>query len=152
MADGRMMSYRGNTSCVEVTLADGTEIILDAGTGIRALSEARPGELRSAQILLTHLHLDHIQGLLFFAPLFASRGRVDIYGPRAQWVTTSRSDLLAISRNRSHLSRSASCQRRCHSWRAPIMNGSSDRRGSGPQPSIIGESHWATGSPKATLS
>ncbi len=83
VADGRMMRFGGNTSCVEVTLTDGTEIILDAGTGIRGLSEARSGELRSAQILLTHLHLDHIQGLLFFAPLFDPQSRVEIYGPRA---------------------------------------------------------------------
>jgi len=81
VADGHMMRYGGNTSCVEVTLADGTEIILDAGTGIRGLSAARSGEIRSAQILLTHLHLDHIQGLLFFAPLFDRRSRVEVYGP-----------------------------------------------------------------------
>jgi phosphoribosyl 1,2-cyclic phosphodiesterase len=81
VADGRMMRYGGNTSCVEVTLGDGTELILDAGTGIRGLSAARSGEIRSAQILLTHLHLDHIQGLLFFAPLFDPRSRVEVYGP-----------------------------------------------------------------------
>jgi phosphoribosyl 1,2-cyclic phosphodiesterase len=81
VADGHMMRYGGNTSCVEVTLGDGTEIILDAGTGIRGLSAARSGEIRSAQILLTHLHLDHIQGLLFFASLFDPRNRVEVYGP-----------------------------------------------------------------------
>ena len=81
VADQHMMRYGGNTSCVEVTLADGTEIILDAGTGIRGLSAARSNEIRSAQILLTHLHLDHIQGLLFFAPLFDPRSRVEVYGP-----------------------------------------------------------------------
>jgi ribonuclease BN (tRNA processing enzyme) len=32
---------------------------------------------------LTHLHLDHIQGLLFFGPLFDPRSRVEVYGPRA---------------------------------------------------------------------
>jgi phosphoribosyl 1,2-cyclic phosphodiesterase len=81
VADGRMMRYGGNTSCVEVTLGDGTEIILDAGTGIRGLSAARSAEIRSAHILLTHLHLDHIQGLLFFAPLFDPRSSVGVYGP-----------------------------------------------------------------------
>lgn len=83
VADGRMMRYGGNTSCVEVTLGDGTEIILDAGTGIRGLSVARSAEIRSAHILLTHLHLDHIQGLLFFAPLFDRGSRIDVHGPRA---------------------------------------------------------------------
>jgi len=66
----RMLRYGGNTSCVEVTLADGTEIILDAGTGIRELGEARTSQAKIVRVLLTHLHLDHIQGLLFFSPLF----------------------------------------------------------------------------------
>jgi phosphoribosyl 1,2-cyclic phosphodiesterase len=83
VADERMMRYGGNTSCVEVTLEDGTEIILDAGTGIRGLSAARSADVRAAQILLTHLHLDHIQGLLFFGPMFDPRSRVEVYGPQA---------------------------------------------------------------------
>jgi phosphoribosyl 1,2-cyclic phosphodiesterase len=83
VADSHMLGFGGNTSCVEVTLADGTEIILDAGTGIRGLSAARSAEIRSAHILLTHLHLDHIQGLLFFAPLFDPRSRIDVHGPRS---------------------------------------------------------------------
>jgi phosphoribosyl 1,2-cyclic phosphodiesterase len=78
-----MMRYGGNTSCVEVTLGDGTEIILDAGTGIRELAAARDSDAKAAQILLTHLHLDHIQGLLFFAPLFDSAQEVTVYGPPA---------------------------------------------------------------------
>jgi phosphoribosyl 1,2-cyclic phosphodiesterase len=43
VADGQMMRYGGNTSCVEVTLRDGTEIILDAGTGIGHLAPIRNG-------------------------------------------------------------------------------------------------------------
>jgi phosphoribosyl 1,2-cyclic phosphodiesterase len=77
----RMLGYGGNTSCVEVTLADGTEIILDAGTGIRELATARPPDGRPVQILLTHLHLDHIQGLLFFGPLFDPDVEIDVFGP-----------------------------------------------------------------------
>lgn len=76
------LRYGGNTSCVEVTLSDGTVLILDAGTGIRDL----PSELGSdgqIHILLTHLHLDHIQGLLFFSPLFETSCRVTIWGPGA---------------------------------------------------------------------
>jgi phosphoribosyl 1,2-cyclic phosphodiesterase len=79
----RMLRYGGNTSCVEVTLADGTEIILDAGTGIRELGAARTSHAKSVQVLLTHLHLDHIQGLLFFPPLFEPTNRITVYGPPA---------------------------------------------------------------------
>lgn len=73
--------YGGNTSCVQTTLSDGTQLVLDAGTGIRNLRLTdEPGPIH---ILLTHLHLDHIQGLLFFAPLFAANNEITIWGPPA---------------------------------------------------------------------
>ena len=81
--NGNMLGYGGNTSCVEVTLADGTEIILDAGTGIRELAAARSPQASTVQILLTHLHLDHIQGLLFFGPFFDPSSEITVYGPPA---------------------------------------------------------------------
>jgi phosphoribosyl 1,2-cyclic phosphodiesterase len=77
------MRYGGNTSCVQVTLSDGTDIVLDAGTGIRALGLALAPSDRPLHILLTHLHLDHIQGLMFFAPMFRPDAEVVIYGPAA---------------------------------------------------------------------
>jgi phosphoribosyl 1,2-cyclic phosphodiesterase len=80
---GASLRYGGNTSCVEVTLSDGSELILDAGTGIRDLGAARVGGDGRVQILLTHLHLDHIQGLLFFAPLFDPQNEITVYGPRS---------------------------------------------------------------------
>jgi phosphoribosyl 1,2-cyclic phosphodiesterase len=78
----RMARYGGNTSCVEVGLSDGTTLILDAGSGIRELGieAARDGDI---SILLTHLHLDHIQGLLFFPPLFDRERTVTVWGPPA---------------------------------------------------------------------
>ena len=75
--------YGGNTSCVAVTLADGTLVVLDAGTGIRNLGQALAHTPARIHVLLTHLHLDHIQGLLFFAPLFDPDAHVTIWGPTA---------------------------------------------------------------------
>jgi phosphoribosyl 1,2-cyclic phosphodiesterase len=72
----------GNTSCVEVTLDDGTLIVLDAGTGIRALGDRLAArDTRHINLLLTHLHLDHVEGLRFFAPLWDERVSVDVWGP-----------------------------------------------------------------------
>ncbi len=75
--------YGGNTSCVQVVLSDGTQIVLDAGTGIRHLGAGDEPTPDHVHILLTHLHLDHIQGLLFFSPLFQQQAEVTIWGPTA---------------------------------------------------------------------
>jgi phosphoribosyl 1,2-cyclic phosphodiesterase len=72
----------GNTSCVEVSLADGTTLVLDGGTGIRSLGlELLDRGVRQVNLLLTHLHLDHVEGLRFFAPLWDERVTVDVWGP-----------------------------------------------------------------------
>ena len=73
--------YGGNTSCVGVTLSDGTLLALDAGTGIRSLGLTLDDEPARLHILLTHLHLDHIQGLVFFAPAFRPQTEIVIWGP-----------------------------------------------------------------------
>jgi phosphoribosyl 1,2-cyclic phosphodiesterase len=75
-----MNRYGGNTSCVQVTLASGEVLILDAGTGIRTLG-LDLDEGKRIHILLTHLHLDHIQGLMFFAPCFRAASEITIWGP-----------------------------------------------------------------------
>lgn len=73
--------YGGNTSCVEIRGSDGTLLVLDAGTGIRALGSSLPASLTRVDVLLTHLHMDHIQGLGFFAPLYRPDAEVHIWGP-----------------------------------------------------------------------
>lgn len=75
------MRYGGNTACVEVRADDGTLIVLDAGSGIRRLGETVSADAPRIDILLTHLHMDHIQGLGFFAPFFRGTGEVHIWGP-----------------------------------------------------------------------
>lgn len=77
--------YGGNTPCVAVEGAGGHLVILDAGTGIRALGlqlvERQNGAIR-AEILLTHAHWDHIQGLPYFKPFFGAGNAVRIWGSR----------------------------------------------------------------------
>lgn len=79
--------YGGNTSCVEVRGDDGTLLILDAGSGILRLGAAIDGTVRRVDLLLTHLHMDHIQGLGFFAPLYDPAVTVHIWGPTSAMLS-----------------------------------------------------------------
>jgi phosphoribosyl 1,2-cyclic phosphodiesterase len=75
-------SYGGNTSCVAVTTGDArTLAVIDAGTGIRGLGDHLPEDLRRVDILLSHLHLDHIIGLGFFSALNRPGLEVHVWGP-----------------------------------------------------------------------
>lgn len=75
--------YGGNTPCVEIRTTDGALLILDAGTGIRALGRSLVAEARGApiegDIFLTHAHWDHVQGLPFFEPLYGAGNRFRIW-------------------------------------------------------------------------
>lgn len=73
--------YGGNTSCIEIVEGD-KRIILDAGTGILGIDFDIYRESDQINIFLTHLHMDHIQGLAFFRPLFNPKQQVHIWGPR----------------------------------------------------------------------
>jgi phosphoribosyl 1,2-cyclic phosphodiesterase len=76
--------YGGNTSCVEVSLDNGAVFVLDAGTGIFDLGlDLQERGTRRLHLFFTHLHLDHLEGLRFFAPLFDERVTLDIWGPRS---------------------------------------------------------------------
>lgn len=77
--------YGGNTSCVAVRTGEGNLVVLDAGTGIAALGRSLAHEAR-VDILLSHLHLDHIQGLGFFRPLFDPDCEVHVWGPASPTV------------------------------------------------------------------
>jgi len=83
-----MARYGGNTSCIEVRLADGSLVVLDAGTGARALGENLIKDPPPAiHLLLTHLHVDHLEGLGFFAPIWSPDTELHIWGPRSPMTT-----------------------------------------------------------------
>jgi phosphoribosyl 1,2-cyclic phosphodiesterase len=81
--------YGGNTACISVESPDGRLVILDAGSGLRPLGhelmKQRNGVL-AADILLSHTHWDHIQGLPFFKPLSSRETSVCIYGAAQEGV------------------------------------------------------------------
>lgn len=74
--------YGGNTSCIEVSVGDGRLIILDGGTGIRGLGlslrERPPSRI---DILLSHLHIDHVEGLGFFSPMWEPGVEIHLWAP-----------------------------------------------------------------------
>jgi phosphoribosyl 1,2-cyclic phosphodiesterase len=86
--------YGGNTPCLELTAPDGTQFILDCGTGLRMLgsrwtapsSDDLAPEVRNPEthILVTHYHWDHIQGVPFFAPLYAENNAFHFYSFRSK--------------------------------------------------------------------
>ena len=77
--------YGGNTSCVEFSAEGHDPILFDLGTGLRSYGEHLDATGRRdgfrANVLLTHLHWDHIQGLPFFSPLAAGGGAITVFGP-----------------------------------------------------------------------
>ena len=76
--------FGGNTSCVELTTANGDLLIFDCGTGAHRLAAelmAQGKRAINANILLGHTHWDHIQGFPFFSPAFVKGNSVAIYGP-----------------------------------------------------------------------
>jgi phosphoribosyl 1,2-cyclic phosphodiesterase len=80
------LSYGGNTACLEVRLPNNEIFIFDGGTGVRnlgiALVEEFKGRELSATFFLTHYHWDHIQGIPFFAPLYAAANEFTFYSFR----------------------------------------------------------------------
>lgn len=96
--------YGGNTPCIAVErLDEGSDVrvvILDAGTGIRPLGSnllERASSGLQADLLLSHTHWDHIQGLPFFGPFFAKGNAVRIWGSKQGNV-----DLGEILRQQMH--------------------------------------------------
>jgi phosphoribosyl 1,2-cyclic phosphodiesterase len=79
--------YGGNTPCISIEPngSDGKKlVVLDAGTGIRKLGNELVKRAHGAltiELLVSHTHWDHIQGLPFFTPFFSRSNKVRIMGP-----------------------------------------------------------------------
>lgn len=77
----KTVRYGGNTTCIEIRTDNNELIILDAGTGIFPLSQTLLSQLPvTANVLITHSHWDHIQGLPFFIPNFIPGNVLRLHG------------------------------------------------------------------------
>lgn len=77
----KTVRYGGNTTCIEIRTDNNELIIIDAGTGIFPLSQTLLAELPvTANVLISHSHWDHIQGLPFFIPNFIPGNLLRLHG------------------------------------------------------------------------
>jgi phosphoribosyl 1,2-cyclic phosphodiesterase len=76
------LAWGGNSSCVEISAPGAPTMVLDCGTGARALG-LELLERPSRQLILgfTHFHIDHTLGFPFFAPIYAPSFDVEILLP-----------------------------------------------------------------------
>ena len=78
------MTFGGNTSCVEVV--DGSDrLICDMGSGLRELgghllATSNDPKSLSLDIIMSHVHWDHIQGFPFFAPAYIPGAKIRVWG------------------------------------------------------------------------
>jgi phosphoribosyl 1,2-cyclic phosphodiesterase len=78
----RTARYGGNTSCIAMRTAAGTQLVIDCGTGAHGLGgELLASGITRGHLLIGHAHWDHIQGMPFFAPLFVPGQAWHVYGP-----------------------------------------------------------------------
>ena len=74
------VKYGGNTTCIDLTLKSGEKIIIDAGSGMRVLSEEiLSSKINHINLFLTHSHWDHIQGFPFFIPIYIPKFSIKIF-------------------------------------------------------------------------
>lgn len=75
------MRYGANTSCVEVGVTGASLVVLDAGSGLFRLRESAWATASRVDLLLTHLHMDHVVGLGFIADVFGPDQELHLWGP-----------------------------------------------------------------------
>jgi phosphoribosyl 1,2-cyclic phosphodiesterase len=91
-------AYGGNTACVEIAAGNHT-LIIDAGSGIRALGEKlHKNPATSIDLLFSHCHFDHIEGLPFFAPLYVSGRTLDLWSGHLQSPDATRFMIASLIR------------------------------------------------------
>lgn len=74
------LKYGGNTTCLSVEVEDKV-FLIDAGSGIINFDIENSKKYNEFNLLFTHVHIDHLQGFMFFNPLYSHSKKVNLYGP-----------------------------------------------------------------------
>lgn len=85
VADRNFMEYGGNTSCISVDYGDGI-LCFDAGSGLSGLG-GRLTEVKRLDILIGHMHMDHILGLYGLSALCRPGLEIHLYGEARQGIS-----------------------------------------------------------------
>ncbi|MCP3975770.1 MAG: MBL fold metallo-hydrolase [bacterium] len=80
ISEREMMVHGGRTTSFMIALENDVTVIVDAGTGISAIDDSDRAAPQAYHVFLTHYHLDHVQGLQFFKPLYRADNSVTFYG------------------------------------------------------------------------
>jgi phosphoribosyl 1,2-cyclic phosphodiesterase len=89
VSGSQYLKYGGETTCIEITAKSGETVIIDAGTGIRALGNSLIlRNIDEYTLLFTHAHWDHVLGFAFFRPLQFSKVRIKIQDRQFAGITT----------------------------------------------------------------
>jgi phosphoribosyl 1,2-cyclic phosphodiesterase len=77
-------TFGGHSSCVQIDAGGPEHIILDLGSGVRALGESMvrrfgPGAPQTYHVFMSHFHWDHIMGFPFFTPVYLPGNRIVIH-------------------------------------------------------------------------
>jgi phosphoribosyl 1,2-cyclic phosphodiesterase len=81
--DADFSRYGGNTPCVELVLDANRSLVFDAGLGLRWQASAmldRQNVGNRLEILLSHCHWDHIQGIPFTGLMYLPHNEVVLHG------------------------------------------------------------------------
>lgn len=84
------LRHGGHTACLDLACTPAHRLVLDCGSGLRALEADLPPEPGPEgfrfDVFLTHYHFDHLEGLRLFQPLYDRRSRFVFHGPRSNEI------------------------------------------------------------------
>jgi len=92
-------TFGGHSSCLQIETGSAEHIVLDLGTGVRALGQQMltrfgPQAPQTYHVFLSHLHWDHIMGLPFFTPVYIPGNRIVVHTchPHAEFALRRQQD------------------------------------------------------------